>query len=117
MFLIWPMRCFFCCGDKQLWRVAEWLVRKRISVRKAVAGPGVVADPAAAVVQAAVVAAWAAGVLPAGRGAGARGGVGAAVPGGGAGDREAENKPVVVEVDVLAAAVVVRAVVVAAANR
>src|SRR5437773_9764919 len=49
---------------KQLRRVAEWLVRKRNLVRRAVAGP-VVVDPAATAVQAAEVAAWAAVVLPA----------------------------------------------------
>jgi len=52
------MHCFSCSGDKQLWRVAEWLERKRALVRRAAAGPVVVADPAAAaVVQAVVVAA------------------------------------------------------------
>src|SRR5439155_235012 len=64
MFQIWHMRCFCrCASNKQLRRVAEWLVRKRSLVRRAVADLAV-ADPAAAV-PAVEVAAWAAVVLPA----------------------------------------------------
>src|SRR5438093_9072418 len=64
MSLIWHMRCFCrCASNKQLRRVAEWLVRKRSLVRRAVADLAV-ADPAAAV-PAVEVAAWAAVVLPA----------------------------------------------------
>src|SRR6266568_4751028 len=64
MSLIWHMRCFCrCASNEQLRRVAEWLVRKRSLVRRAVADLEV-ADPAAAV-PAVEVAAWAAVVLPA----------------------------------------------------
>src|SRR5438552_6114690 len=64
MFQIWHMRCFCrCASNKQLRRVAEWLVRKRSLVRRAVADQEV-ADPAVAV-PAVEVAAWAAVVLPA----------------------------------------------------
>src|SRR6266566_313474 len=64
MSLIWHMRCFCrCASNEQLRRVAEWLVRKRSLVRRAVADLAV-ADPAAAV-PAVEVAAWAAVVLPA----------------------------------------------------
>src|SRR5207247_2164507 len=59
MFQIWHMRCFCrCASNKQLRRVAEWLIRKRSSVRRAVADLAV-ADPAADV-PAVEVAAWAA---------------------------------------------------------
>src|SRR5207248_3566417 len=55
---------FVARGDTQLWRVAEWLVRKRTLVPKIRAAR--VVEVAAAAVQAAVVeAAWAAVDLPA----------------------------------------------------
>jgi hypothetical protein len=50
-FLIWHMHCFSRAWNKQLWRVAEWLVRKRTLVRRAV----VVRPAAAAVLPVAVV--------------------------------------------------------------
>src|SRR5207244_4345063 len=56
MFQIWHMRCFCrCASNKQLRRVAEWLVRKRSLVRRAVADQEV-ADPAVAAAAAEVVA-------------------------------------------------------------
>src|SRR5258705_438533 len=80
-FLIWHMHCFSCSGDKQLWRVAEWLERKRALVRRAAAGPVVVADPPAA----AGVQAGGGGGRGGGGGGGQGGGGGGGKPGGGGG--------------------------------
>jgi hypothetical protein len=52
--LIWHMHCFPRASYKQLWRVAQWRVRKKILVLRAVAGPVAAAvHPAAAVAGAA----------------------------------------------------------------
>src|SRR6185437_9509593 len=58
------MHCLCRALHKQLWRGAEWLVRKRALVPKIRAARGV---EVAAVVQAVEVAAWAAVELPAAR--------------------------------------------------
>ena len=55
------MHCFFRCQEQTLRRVQEWLVRKRSSVRRAVAVVAPVADKAAVVEAspaAVVVAGW-----------------------------------------------------------
>jgi hypothetical protein len=62
MFLIWHMHCFSRACNTQLWRVAEWLERKKALVRRAAVAKVVearavvvVAHPAAVVVARAVV--------------------------------------------------------------